>query len=82
MYSYFYRFLQKLIVKRSFNEDLIKLIDKNKVNEIIDIGCADSSILEYINSSYSYHGYEVNSYFTDIVFHGFIFIRHIAARSI
>ena len=47
MYSYFYRFLQRLIVKRTFNEDLIKLIDKNKVNEIIDIGCADSSILEY-----------------------------------
>ena len=65
MYSYFYRFLQRLIVKRTFNEDLIKLIDKNKVNEIIDIGCADSSILEYINSSYSYHGYELNSHFTN-----------------
>ena len=64
MYSYFYRLIQKLILKKSFNEDLVKLIDLCKVNEIIDVGCADSSILENIDNSYTYHGYELNSYFT------------------
>ena len=65
MYSHFYRFLQSLILKKSFSEDLIKLIKKHKVSEIIDIGSADSPILEYMNDTYSYHGYELNSYFTN-----------------
>ena len=58
MYSYFYRLIQKLILKKSFNNDLSKLIDKHKVSEIIDIGCADSPILEHINNGYSYYGYD------------------------
>ena len=65
MYSYFYRLLQKLILKRSFSVDIIKLINKHNVGEIIDIGCADSPILKHINNGYSYYGYELNSYFTN-----------------
>ena len=48
MYSYFYRLFQSLILKRSFNEDLIKLIKQHNVQDIIDIGSADSPLLEYI----------------------------------
>ena len=54
MYSHFYSLIQKLILKKNFYVDLIKLINKHKVSEIIDIGCADSSILEYINDEYLY----------------------------
>jgi len=65
MYSYFYRLLQNLILKRSFNEDLIKLIKQHNVSDIIDVGCADSSILKHIDHKYSYHGYETDQYFTN-----------------
>ena len=65
MYSYFYRLLQNLILKRSFNEDLIQLIKQHNVSDIIDVGCADSPILKYIDNKYSYHGYEMDKYFTN-----------------
>ena len=65
MYSYFYRLFQSLILKRSFNEDLIKLIKQHNVQDIIDIGSADSPLLEYIGDEYSYHGYELDPYFTN-----------------
>jgi len=65
MYSHFYRLLQTLILKRSFNEDLIKLIKQHNVSDIIDVGCADSPILNHIDNKYSYHGYEMDKYFTN-----------------
>ena len=58
MYSYFYGLIQKLILKKNFYVDLIKLVNKQKINAIIDIGCADSSILEHINDEYSYYGFD------------------------
>ena len=64
MYSYFYRLFQSLILKRSFNEDLIKLIKQHNVQDIIDIGSADSPLLKHIGNDYSYHGYELDPYFT------------------
>lgn len=65
MYSYFYRLIQSLILKKSFNEDIIKLINQHNINNIIDIGCADSTILNHLENKYSYHGYEIDKYFTD-----------------
>ena len=65
MYSHFYSLIQMLIAKKNFYVDLIKLINKHKVSEIIDIGCADSSILEHINDEYLYYGYDLDSYFTN-----------------
>ena len=65
MYSYFYRLFQSLILKRSFNEDLIKLIKRHNIQDIIDIGSADSPLLNYINNDYFYHGYELDPYFTN-----------------
>jgi len=65
MYSYFYSLIQKAILKKNFYADLIQLINKHKVSEIIDIGCADSSILEHTNDKYIYYGYDLDSYFTN-----------------
>ena len=65
MYSYFYRLIQSLILKKSFNEDIIKLINQHNINNIIDIGCADSTILNHLENKYSYYGYELDKYFTD-----------------
>ena len=65
MYSYFYSLIQKTILKKNFYIDLIQVINKHKVSEIIDIGCADSSILQYANDKYLYYGYDLDSYFTN-----------------
>ena len=65
MYSHFYSLIQMLIAKKNFYVDLIKLINKHKISEIIDIGCANSSILEHINDEYLYYGYDLDSYFTN-----------------
>ena len=65
MYSYFYSLIQKIILKKNFYADLIQLINKHKVSQIIDIGCADSSILEHFNDEYYYYGYDLDSYFTN-----------------
>ena len=65
MYSHFFSLIQKIILKKNFYADLSKLINKHKVSKIIDIGCADSSILEHINDEYLYYGYDLDSYFTN-----------------
>mgnify|MGYP001494374718 CR=1 FL=1 len=62
MYSYFYRLIQNLILKKSFNEDIIKLIKQHSINNIIDIGCADSTILNNLENKYFYHGFELDKY--------------------
>ena len=63
MYSFFYRLLQNIVMKGSFNDDVIKIIKKNQVKQIIDIGCADSSLLEKIKDNFLYDGYDVNNLF-------------------
>ena len=63
MYSYLYRLIQKIILKRSFNTDLIKLINSQKPEHILDIGCADSTLLENLDDKYFYHGYDFDNSF-------------------
>ena len=63
MYPYIYRLIQKLLIRKSFNEDIINLLLKIKVNHIIDIGCADSTILSKINKKYFYSGYDIDNFF-------------------
>ena len=65
MYSHFYRLIQKLILKKNIYVDFVKVINKQKVNTIVDVGCADNSILDYINGEYLYYGYEPDSNFTN-----------------
>ena len=65
MYSYFYRLIQNLILKRNIYVDFVKVINKQKINTIIDVGCGDNSILEYINGEYLYYGYDSDYYFTN-----------------
>lgn len=65
MYSYFYRLIQWLILKKNIYVDFVKVINKQKINTIIDVGCGDNSILEYINDEYLYYGYDPDSYFTN-----------------
>jgi hypothetical protein len=63
MYSYIYRLIQKILIKKSFNEDIINLLLKIKINHIIDIGCADSTILSKIKNKYFYSGYDIDNFF-------------------
>ena len=65
MYSYFYSLIQKIILKKSLSDDIIKVINQHKVNEVLDIGCGDSSILKDLNKDYRYHGFELSEYFTN-----------------
>jgi len=60
MYSYIYRFFQSLILKRSFYDDVLEIINyANKFNQVVEIGCADSLILKKLKLSFFYHGYEI-----------------------
>jgi hypothetical protein len=63
MYPYIYRLIQKILIKKSFNEDIINLLLKIKINHIIDIGCADSTILSKIKNKYFYSGYDIDNFF-------------------
>ena len=64
MYSYFYRILQNVILKRSFYNDVLNLINEDKkIKQIIEIGCADSILLKNINSNYMYDGFDINRNF-------------------
>jgi hypothetical protein len=63
MYPYLYRLIQKIILKRSFNTDLIKLINEINPKQIIDIGCADSTLLNNINNNSRYCGFDLNETF-------------------
>ena len=65
MYSYLYRLIQKIILKRSFNTDLIKLINSQKPKYILDIGCADSTLLENLEETYNYNGYDLDNSFVN-----------------
>lgn len=62
MYSYFYRVIQNILLKKSFYEDLIRiLINYKKFTNIVEIGCADGLILSKIDKNIKYFGYEIDN---------------------
>ena len=65
MYAYLYSFIQKIILKRSLNLDAGNLLKVTKFQNIIDIGCGESDVLNYfkIGKNQKYFGYELDNYF-------------------
>lgn len=63
MYSLFYRLIQRIILKRSFYDDFLKIIKNEKINHIVEIGCADSVILRDINKEIYYDGFDIEENF-------------------
>ena len=65
MYAYLYSFIQKIILKRSLNLDAGNLLKVTKFQNIIDIGCGESEVLDYfkIGKNQKYFGYELDNYF-------------------
>lgn len=65
MYSYIYSFIQKIILKKSLNSDAGNLLEILNFKNIIDIGCGESDVLNYIklDKDQNYYGYEVEDYF-------------------
>ena len=63
MYSLFYRYLQKIILKKSFYDDILKIIHNENVKHIVEIGCADSIILNNLGEKYFYNGFDVEDNF-------------------
>ena len=59
MYSLFYRFIQKILLKRSFYDDFLNVIKDDHINHIVEIGCADSIILDKLNKNFYYDGFDV-----------------------
>ena len=67
MYSYIYSFIQKLILKKSLNSDIGNFLKIKRFNNIIDIGCGESDVLNYfpIKNNQKYFGFEIDNYFID-----------------
>ena len=63
MYSLIYRLGQKILLKRSFYKDFLNIIKFENINHIVEIGCADSIILEKIDKNFSYDGFDVEENF-------------------
>ena len=63
MYSLFYRYLQKIILKNSFYDDILKIIHNENIKHIVEIGCADSIILNNLDEKYFYNGFDVEDNF-------------------
>ena len=65
MYAHIYNFIQKIILKKSLSSDAANLIKNIKVKNIIDVGCGESDIFNYlkIKNSQRYFGYELDDYF-------------------
>lgn len=65
MYHYLYKIIQKIILKKSLNSDAAKLAEILKVKNIIDIGCANSDLLNYLKNphKFKYFGFEPDNYF-------------------
>ena len=63
MYSLIYRLIQKILVKRSFYDDFLKILNQENINHIVEIGCADSIILQKLDKKYSYDGYDIDNNF-------------------
>lgn len=63
MYSLIYRLIQKILVKRLFYDDFLKILNQENINHIVEIGCADSMILQKLDKKYSYDGYDIDNNF-------------------
>lgn len=63
MYSLIYRLIQKILVKRSFYDDFLKILNQENIDHILEIGCADSMILQKLDKKYSYDGYDIDNNF-------------------
>jgi len=63
MYSLIYRLIQKILVKRLFYDDFLKILNQENINHIVEIGCADSIILQKLDKKYSYDGYDIDNNF-------------------
>ena len=63
MYSLIYRLIQKILVKRSFYDDFLKILNQENIDHILEIGCADSIILQKLDKKYSYDGYDIDNNF-------------------
>ena len=63
MYSIFYRYLQKIILKNSFYDDILNIIHNENIKHIVEIGCADSIILNNLDEKYLYNGFDVEDNF-------------------
>ncbi len=59
MYSIFYRIIQKILLKRSFYDDFLRILETENINQIVEIGCADSIILKKLNKDIYYDGFDV-----------------------
>ena len=59
MYSIFYRIIQKILLKRSFYDDFLRILETENVNQIVEIGCADSIILKKLNKDLYYDGFDI-----------------------
>ena len=59
MYSFFYRIIQKILIKRSFYDDFLKYFRLEGLNQIVEIGCADSIILKSLSKDIKYDGYDI-----------------------
>ena len=62
MYSYFYRLFQTIILKKSFYDDVIKVLNYSQnFKQVVEIGCADGLLLKKLDPSYDYFGYEIEN---------------------
>lgn len=60
MYSYIYRSIQNILLKKSFYDDVNKIISSHKkFKNVVEIGCADALILKKFDKSLKYFGYEI-----------------------
>ena len=59
MYSFFYRIIQKILIKRSFYDDFLKYFRLEGLNQIVEIWCADSIILKSLSKDIKYDGYDI-----------------------
>ena len=65
IYSYFYRPIQLLIKfvlgKRNFDDQLVNFLNKQKYEEIHEIGCSDGALAINLNlSKTKYYGYDID----------------------
>ena len=49
----------KILIKRSFYDDFLKYFRLEDLNQIVEIGCADSIILESLSKDIKYDGYDI-----------------------
>ena len=77
MYSLFYRYLQKFILKNSFYDDILKITHNENINHIVEISFADSIILNNLDEKYFYNGFDVEDNFIQKLNLNFLIIKNI-----